>query len=99
MEEPPVLGVELDFEFDKSDELYRAIEDTYQEVHDVLDIWQAEFSNDPRVADRMYFSEYLAKRLEMCHDMKFSPDEEVSACTHPFSRAPLLLIFLSPTLT
>ena len=78
---PPIIDVKLDFEFDKSEELYRAIEDAYQEVYDILDVWQGEFKCDPRLSERMYFSEYLSKRQDMCNEMRIQPNTNVNVAT------------------
>jgi len=66
--EQPVIGVELDFEFDKSEQLCRAIEDAYEDVHSVLDIWKNEFQEHTELSDGIYFSDFLSKREEYVMD-------------------------------
>jgi hypothetical protein len=76
---PLTLDVELDFEFDKSEELCRAIEDAYEDVYAVLDLWKLEFQNEASISDRMYFSDFLQKRKEMCTDKNISPRTRINA--------------------
>lgn len=68
--QPQSLDVELDFEFDKSEELYLAIEDAYSDVYSIIDMWKDEFNKDARISDQMYFSDFIHKRKEMYAENK-----------------------------
>ena len=74
----PVISVELDFEFDKSEELCRAIEDAYEDVHGVLDIWKKEFQMNKILNDSMYFSDFLSRREEFYLEMNQPADQELN---------------------
>ena len=60
------MEVALEFEFDKAEELRRALIEACGEVKETLDMYNNEYKgNSKLLAGGMHFSDYLVKRQEM----------------------------------
>ena len=74
-----VIGVELDFEFDKSEQLCHSIEEAYDEITQLINIYKNEYNSIKNItlSNNMFFSDYIKHRDDFMNET--SPNTNINA--------------------